>query len=550
MLGSAWGMAALVAAYATILLVVLAPVLFVSVGGDDSYWLLLQASNTHGSLLEAVWQPLSHAFDFSGAQARTTPLQTSERQAIAVATMWLAKLFAIPPAVVWGVFKLGLLVLCLGAVFLFLRHVTFRRRSGQLGGLSAATIAFIVVSLPLVIALGAKAQSAYTLNGWLYYPSLSYGPAVVYLLVSTLALKASALLHRNYRAWSAPLVIVLVLVAVALNLSYELLALAIPLAAVLVILQPLPPGATWWLRWRGKATVLIALVGGYVALFLYIRLRLNALACHATNTCYAGSVVEINPKTLLYNFIGALPGSNGGFVAGQARALGVSAPSVDLADVAIAVLGALALLGLLASWRIRVRRRAGSDNAAESLAAAPGEWRGLLIVLGSAILIAVGSAVITGITANAVEQVRTPMLSYRNGVVTWIAVALAAVTGVRLLIALLPGRLLGGAVLTIFLLVIVAGISTSLPRNELSARADRLAPLTQAIDRFQWELVLGDPSQAGDDRRCAAIANYESVSRESEARVSRTFSSAYAGYRFYYHRPYCSTGEGLAGEAG
>jgi hypothetical protein len=542
LLASRWAWGILLVLYIGAVVTVLAPVVFSSIGADDGYWVLESAPSVHGSLWQAFWSPLAHAFDFTG-QPRTTALATSDRRLLATATMNLATRFSIPPATIWAVVKLALVALGIVAVVVFLRSLRFRDRAGVVRRFQPATIAFVAIALPLTVALGAKAQSTYSLNGWLYYPTLSYGPIVVYLLLAAGVLLASRLLQRNYRVWVVPVVVIFALVALIINLSYELLALGIPVAAFVLLLEPLPEGRTLLRRWRAKLTVLIALVGVYSVIFVVIRWRVSQMACYANDTCYPGTVVELKTHTLLDNFIGAFPGSNGVFTVRQASDLGVPVHGVGLTEVAVAVIGVVALLLLWLSWN--ARRRIAARTAQDAGPAQPraADLRGLVIVAVLAVLIAVGISLITGITENAVNQVLTPILPYRTGVVTWSAIALAIVICGRMLL-ILPWRSVRYGALAVFAIVLVVGISFSLPRNEVSAAANRVAPVQHAVDELQWEVALGDQSTAGDTRRCAAMNDFIVANPVLNSRAKRTIAGAYSAYQFYWHKPFCSTGLG------
>lgn len=529
------------AAYLSVTLIVLAPVLLTSVGADDSYWILKVAPESHGSYWHAVWDPLSQAFAFNG-QPRTTALAYSGRNLISLLTTDLATAFAVPPAVIWAAIKVSLLAIGVVAVAVFLRQLSFRDRDGRIRRLQPASIAFITLSFPLTVAIAAKSQNVANLNGWNFYPTLSYGPIAVYLLLATLVLKSSALLQRNYRTWAVPVIALMAVIALALNLSYELLALTIPLCVGLLILQPTPADTTRWMRWRGKLTVLLTLAGTYSAIFVWIRLRISEMACQATGTCYAGSVPELNTHTLWNNFFGAFPGGTGAFVSEQAGSVGREFPGINPGSLFLAVVGAAALAGLWISWL--ARRTAGSEVPLDEPAESRDDVRGLLVVIVTGLVIAVGSAVISGITANAVDQVQTPMLSYRTSVVTWSALALAGLAAVRLLtlVALRPARLIAPGIL---LLIIITSVSLYFPRNVMSAQINRAEARTQSIDDMHWEIVLGSTSAAGDARRCASIRAHRATYRQNIARFDRTVAAVYAAYEFYHHQLYCSTGEGL-----
>ncbi|MDX6277623.1 MAG: hypothetical protein QOJ72_1751 [Nocardioidaceae bacterium] len=544
MRGSWW---ILLVVYALVVGAVLAPVLFASVGADDSYWILEKGPQFHGSVWDAWWEPLKHPFTFD-AQPRTAVLSLSDRMVVAVVTMKLVTVFSIPPLIVWACIKAGLVVMSVVAAIAFLRQVTFRDRHGIVRGLDRSSIAFIALALPLTIAIGCKAQNLGTDNGWNFYPTLTYGAFVGYLLFAALVLRLSSLLDHSYRRWAIPVAALMVFAGIAINLSYEVLALLIPLSVLVLLLQPLPAAADRWLRWRAKATVMLALVIPYTAMFAFIRWKVSHAACLATDSCYSGSVVNISPRAIWYNFLGATPGHNGALVTHQSRVAHLPFPDASPASIAIGVLGVVVLGALWASWNARQRLLAQPAATAEGPTG--GDARGLLIVLAVALAMAVGSSLITGVTQRAVDDLVTPMVSYRTGVVTWSALALAGLVLVRLMATTEWRAVQVGGVLALAA-VLIGATAIYLPRNLLTAQQNRVEVRTAFNDGLHRELALGDTSQAGDDRRCAAIRT--ELTRRAGVpapTLTRTLVAADKAFEFYHHAPYCSAGIDLNPPAG
>lgn len=520
--------------------IVLAPVLFASVGGDDRYWLLLKGPQADGSVLTTFWQPLSHAFDFDN-QPRTTALALSERQVLALVTMNIATYLSIPPVIVWAAVKTALVVLLVIATRFFLHQIRFRDSQGRIRGLDRSSIAFISILLPLTIAIGAKAQNINSINGWNFYPTLTYGTFSAYLLFSALVLRLSRTLDRSYRTWVIPVIALMFVSGIAINLSYELLALLLPLTVLVLALQPLDTDArTRWLRWRGRVTVLLALAIPYSALFLWIRWRISQMACQATDTCYTGTVIDLSPRAVLNNFLGAFPGQNADLVSEQADAAGRAFPAASTSSLLIAVLASAAAWGLWASWRARNNARAETETGQDSR-----DTRGLLIVMAVTLSIAAGSAVITGITERAGQDLTTPALAYRSGVTTWSAMA---VSGLVLVLVLSRTRfravsIASGVALTA---VLIGSVALYLPRNVLSAQLNRQQPQTQFADTVHREVTLGDTSRSGDRRRCTALE--KELKRQGSPKAGtgfrHTLQGAYLAFEYYHHHPYCSQNVG------
>ena len=240
-------------------------------------------------------------------------------------------------------------------------------------------------------------------------------------------------MQRNYRVWAAPVVIVMAFMGLVLNLSYELLALTVPLTVLVIVLQP-REGESWWQRWRAAVTVLAGLVVTYSALFVWIRWRISEMACQATDTCYAGTVVKLDRQALWNNASWArCPGGPARTSASRPDHAGRAYPQANAVSIGLAVLGAALMLALWATWVARRRTVNDDTSSTNPRKSSDDDTRGLLMVLVVSLSIAAGTTVITGITERAVGMLETSMLSYRTNVVAWTALALAAVTVVRLL---------------------------------------------------------------------------------------------------------------------
>lgn len=529
-------------AYVAVVVILLAPVLLTSVGVDDRNWILERGPMNDGSAWEAVWRPLTRALDFERSP-RGTALAISDRSVVALLTMKIAITFSIPPMIVWAALKLTLFALSIVAVWAFLRQVTFRDDAGDVRGLAPRSIAFITIALPVTIAIGAKSQNLSSLNGWNHYPTLTWGTFAGYFLFAALVLKLSHLLQRNFRVWIVvPVALLMVISGIAINLSYEMVALTIPISVLVLLLQPLAAGKTWWHRWRAKIIVLAPLLVSFTSLFIWIRYLMSQRECLATTSCYTGTVLEIRPRTVFYNFVGAMPGNNADLVHRQAARIGRPFPDPGPTSVVLAIVAVLLMWALWASWKARERVPVRTPGSASGPAG--GDTRGLLGVILLALCIAAGSSVLTGITERAVEKIQTPLISYRSSVVTWSALALAALVIVLLLLRsrVRPLAWVSAAVLTI---VITVAIAMYFPRNVMSAQVNRQSPATRYADTLQLELALGGTSTTADERRCREIsAELERRGLPSTAPSGRTTDSAYRAFEFYHGQPYCSTGAG------
>lgn len=531
---------ALMTLYVLMVLVILGPALLGPIAGDDTYWVTWYRPSM--SYWQAWWGPLPSAFDFSDG-SRGTALALSERRLLAVFTIDAARLFAVPPFLVWAAVKTTLVGLTVLSVAVFLKQIRFRDRRGAVRGLSRSTTAFIVLAMPLTVALGVKTQNIADLNGFNFYPTLTYGPFAGYLLVAALVLSLSRRLESSYRAWAGPVIVLMMLLGLVVNLSYEMVALAIPVATLVLLLQPFPDAPTRWLRWRARLTVLVPLGATYTAIFGWIRWQIAALPCHATDTCYSGTTVEVEPRSLLFNFLAAFPGNNAALVDAQARAAGRAFPGVSSLSMAVAVLATLALLLLWASWTARTRLMPRVDESDRDVVSGD-DSKGLLVVLAVAALIAVGSAGIMGITETAANLVTSAALPNRSGVITWSALSLLGLVIVRL-VTNARWRAARPVGLVTLAAVMVVSISLYFPRNVLSTQENRVNAFLLLVESIHREVALGDLSKVGDDRRCTAIADFFRGREIPSGVVPPTgvtwsINGAYEAFEYYYSKDYCS----------
>ncbi len=531
----------LLAAYGAVVLVLLAPVLLASVSADDQYWILEKGPLNDGSIWHAFWTPLTQAFEF-GTNPRGTALAVADRQVLALVAMKISVVFSIPPLIVWAMVKLTLFAASILAVRTFLRQLTFRGADGTIRGLAPGSIAFITIALPVTIAIGVKSQNLGPFNGWNHYPTLTWGTFTGYFLFAALVLKLSNLLQRNSRAWAIPVVLLMIGSGLALNLAYEMLALVLPISLLVLLLQPSPLDRTPWQRWRPKLVVFAPLTISYTALFIYIRYLLSQRDCVDLGSCYEGTVLEVRPSTLWNNFIGAMPGNNGEFVTEQAKANNLPFPGLSLTSITLAVLAVALMWAAWAAWT--ARHREARDQPGQDPDTTSDDHRGLVSVLILALCVAVGSSVITAINARAVDEIQTPVIPYRNGVVTWSALALALVVVVLLLLRARPkpSAWAGFAALTV---VVAVSIAMYFPRNVMSAQVNREVETTRYSDGLQLEVTMGNDGPTADARRCQLIqGELERLNMKPTRPFGRATDAAYQAFEFYHGHTFCSTGLG------
>ena len=176
LLATRWSFAVLCVAYGVTVMVISAPVLTASIGADDTYWTLNSLEATDGSALNAIGLYLGEIFspDTGSAQPRTVEFAHAARRILAVLVLQTSVAFSIPVAVPWAVAKVALILLTIAAVAVLLCQVRFRDAHGRVRGIHRDSIVFVLLVLPLAMALGMKVQGIGGLNGWVEYPVLTY----------------------------------------------------------------------------------------------------------------------------------------------------------------------------------------------------------------------------------------------------------------------------------------------------------------------------------------------------------------------------------------
>lgn len=166
----------------------------------------------------------------------------------------------------------------------------------------------------------------------------------------------------------------------------------------------------------------------------------------------------------------------------------------------------------------------------------PEEARLLLLAALVPAACAVGTSLImalSGASHDLVPSVGTP---YRNTMVTWTMLALTA----GLVLAAMSLRRAGS-----LLPLVVAGLavfvlsSTTVAANYPLLRASRVDESHIAVAAVHREIVMGDPSSRGDERRCATLDEVGSTISSVFVR-ERLTAGAKASYQHYHGGPYCT----------
>lgn len=527
-------------AYALVIVIIMMPALVATVGADDMYFILYSIDVANGSIVNAITVHLGDIFmpDTSNEQPRTVPLAIAARRVLSVIVLSAAVTFSIPLATTWFVTKVILLLVTLASVAALLGQIRFRGKDGERRGIRRSTIVFIMLVLPLGIALGVKAQVVGGLNAWIHYPVLTYGTVPVIFGTTALALWLLRKLEGNYRVWLWPAIVMLALVAFVLNFSYEFVAVAIPVAVLAILLHPRPARGFRWSAWKPAVTVGGALGGVFTVVFIVNRWRLSTWDCVQDGSCYGGSFLDFNALTLWFNFVGALPSSVTPTIETVMAETGRSLPPTFTGWGALTgVLAVMLLAATWSAWKAKPRNRRESAEWPLVRSGGASESRGLVTVIAIAALTAIGVSLVSGLTSRAIALVQTPEMPYRSGVAVWTCIALIAVVVVRMLSERSEAsrRLVIGSA---SVLVVVA-LAHLLPLNLAVAQAERAIPRAQAVDAIHWDVVLGDLSPDAEAQRCAHAAQYTSVVGDSPY-FNRTITGANRAFTHLYGVPYCA----------
>lgn len=444
-----------------------------------------------------------------------------------------------PIVVLHGLQKLFLFAVMIACVAFFAKSVRGRDRSGRLVGLSSSTIWIVAAATAVLGAAGMQAHLQFR-NGWLTYPVLTYGAVIVGFGVPALALWITRRMGERPSRWRTTVVIVaMLLTGIFLNVSYELYYAAFPATILALLLQPLPRGNT---RKPARLAVLTAglvLTGSFITCFVAIR-RWTAGKC--ADVCYEGVDAQLGSHTLetsWYNLASSLPLSGRSELLADISQFGFERLPGPFSSplTLVCVIAVVGLMGvrILAGPPARLQSSTLDEDAVTPHR--PGQRGAAVRGAAVALVLGLGSAGIMSVSAQAGEIILGVGYPYRHIVVTWVSLCLA---GVLCLVAIdIVRPLLGigawAAVTTAAILV----VGTILPANLLATRAEHLGVRSQVVDAIHREVVLGDRTRLGDERRCATLAllrEYD-VPQGTQRRIS---TSAFGAYEYFHGAPYCS----------
>ncbi|MGH8835601.1 MAG: hypothetical protein ACRDWG_11510 [Actinomycetes bacterium] len=517
---------------------VLLPVLAAPITADDRYWYLWTTAISDGSLPRLLgwsWDRLPWRID----AGRMNVLTEVERRATGLGITELSVGTSTPIPVYLGLVKLALLGGGIATVVAFVRSLRWRAAGGTLVRASRRTLVLVTVGGVLTVAIGVQAQ-VQERNGWTAYPVSTYGAVISIFGTIALLLWLTRLVASGSRRITIAAVGVLVLLGVSTNFRYELVFPAVPVAAIALAIIPVTARADRAAGRRAKLITGAAYFGSFIPLFIAIRLYL-AHVCSQGN-CYTGVQTELSPRAVratVYGLISSVPGSGRDELLADLKRVGWASRYPVLPTWWSVLIGIAAIAAMLILWWAlqhdqsapadlgRAVERPGDQRRAEAILLAVGA--------GLSLLVAVGAAAVIGLANRSQDILAAPGTPYRNAVVTWVGLAFCLVL-VVVAVGILSSR--RGALLTWGALAAVVGIVAAvfLPPNLMALRASRVThEFTEAIN---WEFVQGDPTPAGEARRCELYAAIDgkTVGYAEKAFLNYTNSA----FEAVHGRPFCS----------
>jgi len=533
---SRWVIATALLVLAGGIVALLYPVLASPVGADDRYWYLDVPGQTGGSYVEATTWTFGDVLS-DARSGRVAPLAFLLRRFIALTVTNTAVATSTPIVAVQAVMKLVLLSLVVFTCMAFLRSLRWRSSQGSLVTLSRRTILVTTVTTAVILAIGAQAHDQFR-NGWTSYTPLTYTAVIVILGSLSLILSLTRRAASGKIGWKVTSVGLAAVIGLALNISYELFYVAAPLVVLTLLLQPIHVDAR--IGRRAKVIVGGTFVSVFTAIFVALRVWLTNLC--SSGDCYPSAQADLNGAvvtTFLRNLATAVPGGARNELRADLARLGWEDKMPGLfAPIPLLISGVVAA-GLLFAWWLFVGpgKRSGGAEADQD------ETRRESSLLVAAAIVpfaaALGTALVMALSSSSHEFIVSVGSTYRNTMATW---ALLALTGAMLVRA---ATLRWTARQSTALLVGVAVAVTAVGGHVLTAnlaalRANRAYPSNVVTEAIQWEVVLGDPSDTGDKRRCAlleALAPFTSAGTRSKIAMG-----ADASFELYHGTRLCSTG--------
>jgi hypothetical protein len=495
------------------------------VAGDDRLWYPEVAALESFSVADALAQ-LTHP------GSRVNILTPIERRLAGRLVVETSVDTGTPTFVVHGVFKALLAALAVLTLTALLKSLRWRRRDGALVRLSRRTVVLCTLVGGVLFALGSQPafHQVNGRNGWVNYPTHTFGAVVSILGVTALLLWLTRLYAEG--RFRIPIVIVLVFLAVITNFRYELVFPAGPLALIALLLVPVTPTQRAAEGRRAKWITGLSFVGVFMSVLVVLRVYLWE-SCK--NGCYSGVKPRLSTDiagTFWQNVTSSVPGTTASRVADFVERWGISSDGMYTPTPWSLVLGGTMTVVLLAGWW-STRPDASPDlmdaepRVDDGIARGSDEGKLLALAAVLCLLGALGAAAVMSLSVKA-QTTSELGLPYRHTVVTWAGIAWALGLGALSLRHWSPR----GGVATWVVVTLAVGVAAAClyPANERSLAADRVD--TQATGAAFAALVTGDLSGKANAHRCRLVPRIE----EERMEAAQAFDNA---FRRHWGQPFC-----------
>jgi hypothetical protein len=592
--------AAVLVALAVVLLTaveIMRPALDAPTNGDERYTYLDSPVRSAGSVGDSALRAWDTFFNFlDTARPRIFGYGTMFTTYTTIANYSVEH--KVPIWLLQSRFKIILLAGGIIAVLAFVRALRGRLPDGRVVAPSARTVLLVGAVVAAAVAAGCQTQDQYR-NAWTAYPLLTYSSVFVVLGVAAFTLLAARLLAEHGVRVLPPVVLILLPLGIWLNLTFEMYYIAFPVALLALFLQPITRRGKWSPA-RVRIVLVGAFGLVFVPLFIWIRLYINH-ACEE-NSCYVGAMLHLGEGVVTsswLNLVSSGPFDRDEHVRQYLDSIGWNAAIPDGVPGSVLVTSVLLAVALLAVRVVGgppgsdtvpavcrrrfvrlplVRRRpvtdlsgAGAAEADEGVPTGDGpssqdgedvavtldhvhRAQAAALLRGAAVaaVAAVGSSVVMALSVQAQELIRSTGDLYRNTVFTWVALctvaALLLVAGdlwlrsasLRAPDARARRACLGSSMVlwTSAGVLLAFTVTQTYPTNEVMTRAVREFPMAKYPDLIYDEVMHGDLSDTGRERRCELLGNMREDGLWFGERM-RLGSFADGGFRLYHGEPFC-----------
>jgi hypothetical protein len=512
------------------------PTLVAPVAGDDRAFMPTIAA--HPWTLLSELRDLPEVWEQKSQTGRVTILALLERRAAARWVVEAAVRTDTRIALVLGALKLLLTVASVLTLTALVKSLRWRRSDGVLLRASRQTVILCTLAGGVLFALGSQSQflERNGRNGWVSYPTLTYGAVVSIFGVVALVLWLTRLYaERRYRVLT---IVALVLLAVVTNFRYELTFVAVPLSVIALVLVPLTPDDRAADGRRAKWVTGLAYGGVFLLIFVAMRVYLRSQC--AEGGCYEGVTLRLSTdiaRTFWFNVVSSVPGAGASKASEYVTWSGTSTEGMFAPTPAsIIVAGGMALALALCWWSTRPAAPTSPSAASQPQDAeiSCGREEAQLLTIGAALCLlgSLGAAAVMSLSKAPQQGITEVGLLYRHTVVSWAGMAWAIVLGVTALGRWRPRT--GAAAWLVLTLATAVLAAVLMPANERSLTADRT--VNSATTSAFAALVRGDVSSTANAHRCRLVPEiYRERGREpgivgGGMRTVQAFDQAFLRY--------------------